>query len=1111
MRFQAPRALAYACALMAVHATSAAAQQQATGTFHVLWGDPISAAEEPRLAYTLSTDDGRTLVLDVAPALLEQNGGATALHGRRVTITGAPQPAPQRADVAPATFGVTGIRRDSAMPLPTGPSINPADVTGAKPYVTLLCAFPDFPDIGKEPPSFWERESGMAQHGAGHYWLEASDGQLDMTGSRVVDWVTLPKPMAEYVFTSYTDLNGIARDCAAAADSMVHFPDYAGVILQMNTSIGCCAWGGGGGLDLDGGSRAYGMVWIGGDWHMGTYAHEIGHSFGLPHSSGPYGMTYDSRFDVMSAATWYNPPGTVHLWGTHTLAHQKNLLGWIPPARHFVAPRGRSTILLERSALPGDNDNYVMATIPIRGSQYQYYTIEARARVGYDSPLVGEGVVVVFHFTPSGDPRVVDVDMNGEVNDAGAIWTAGETWYDRDNDIRMAVEQRVGDAWRVTIDVGAWNEITVDPLVHVNEVPIGVDSIIRDSAFVNISGPDSMNVAWRAETFTPRMQMETRTGVGPGVVRWSTRTAGLPAGRLPGYVLVRADDPATHITINDTLVVLPRQEITAGFSRPQRADTMVTERLRNRSMNVWLSGEGADTASWTLSVSSPRLVLDTVVAGVGTRAVWYNRSSVGVAPGLYVDTMYLTLTGSGQRFGYVDSSYVVSPPMLSIYRLPGTPHIQQEGAPVLDSVYVNMFGELSEGGQYLIFPEGPTIYITLGSVFGSGSGWVRFHRQARTLAPGMHTTTITAYAVLDDSVRVSIVDTVIVDAYTPRIVLSHASRRDSVAAGTASVDSVWVSPEGAGSTNARWVGGGHFDRTMPLNRSYQYYPGSGTGPGWFVYGRVTSNRPDGMYVDTITVRFENGLGAVATIVDTLVLTDVPDPPPPAIVIDSDTLLRAGVLGVAYADTLVAHGGAGALVWSNPGGVFPPGLSLAGTGVIAGTPTQTGAFYFSGVVTDTTGQVGVRWFRMTIGEPTSQPLVIVSDSVRPQATMGAAFADVLESEGGSGGVRWTLSDGALPAGVALDSISGALDGIVEESGTFAFRVSARVTSGERMGESVTHGFVIVAAEPQLTEAAVVGQLMDGSGLNADQRRYLDLLGNRNGRVDIGDVSVWMESH
>ena len=95
--------------------------------------------------------------------------------------------------------------------------------------------------------------------------------------------------------------------------------------MMFNQDLDCCAWGGSTYLNLDGQSRMYRITWLP-PWsykNQGPIAHEMGHGFGLPHSSGPYGATYDSRWDVMSDV-WGNcppvsPTPTYGCVGTHTI------------------------------------------------------------------------------------------------------------------------------------------------------------------------------------------------------------------------------------------------------------------------------------------------------------------------------------------------------------------------------------------------------------------------------------------------------------------------------------------------------------------------------------------------------------------------------------------------------------------------------------------------------------------------------------------------------------------------------------------------------------------------------------------------------------------------
>jgi M6 family metalloprotease-like protein len=134
---------------------------------------------------------------------------------------------------------------------------------------------------------------------------------------------------------------------------------------------------------------------------------------------------------------------------------------------------------------------------------------------------------------------------------------------------------------------------------------------------------------------------------------------------------------------------------------------------------------------------------------------------------------------------------------------------------------------------------------------------------------------------------------------------------------------------------------------------------------------------------------------------------------------------------------------------------------------------------------------------------AQPLSILSDSVRQPATMGAPYADTLKASGGTGAWIWSPVAGAVPRGLAFDTVTGVLAGIPEEAGTFHYAVT--VISGPL---SVTGSFAITVGKPVLQASAVLDHLLGSGSLTADHIRFLDLLGNRNGRLDVGDVRAWL---
>jgi hypothetical protein len=179
------------------------------------------------------------------------------------------------------------------------------------------------------------------------------------------------------------------------------------------------------------------------DW----IAHEMGHGFGLPHSSGPYRATYDSEWDVMSGAGLCTPPhATSECIADHTVSHHKDLLGWVPSERRYLAVSGSDqSITIERLGQPSSASGYLMAKIPIGGSATKFYTVEARRFAGYDGHVNGRipGEAIVIHKVDTGlsdrNARAIDADKDGDPNDEGAMWISGETFTDAANGISVEV------------------------------------------------------------------------------------------------------------------------------------------------------------------------------------------------------------------------------------------------------------------------------------------------------------------------------------------------------------------------------------------------------------------------------------------------------------------------------------------------------------------------------------------------------------------------------------------------------------------------------------------------------------------------------------------------
>ncbi|MBL8997833.1 MAG: putative Ig domain-containing protein [Gemmatimonadetes bacterium] len=1081
----------------------AAQGPETSGTVHAVWRDPARAGEPATLTHHLTLDDGTTLRVGIARGLAEPYGGLDALDRRRVRV------ALRDGQVT----AIRGIDAPAAGTLPEARLL--AGLAQPRPYVTLLCAFPDFPDIRPATLAEAERAMGGTYPGMAHYWDEVSNGEISMAGSIVRGWYTLPQPKSAYVGSSEANVTLLARDCAAAADADVHFPDFAGVNFVMNTDIGCCFWGGSGGLTLDGGPRSYGMTWLGGDVmrNVGFVAHEMGHSLGLGHSSGPYGLVYDSRWDVMSMGAWYVTPGEGFVIGSHVNAYGKRRLGWIPDARHYEAVVGTQTILIESAAQPAANGNPLMARVPTpRFGASQYYTLEARGLAGYDAPLPGAGIVI--HRVGGGGAtasNVVDPDGNFEPSDLGAVFAPGEVFEDRVNDITVSVIERVGNAFRVTIRLGDHPRVSIGVPSRQLTATAGTTAAIADSAVLTVGGVPP-GTTWTARSmFAGPLALQTTSGTGSGMLRWTLQTAGLGPGVY--YQSVRVElMPAVFADLEVRLQVTASGTLVAGLSQTALHDSTIAGTRRSGFTAVRLSGPGADTASWTVSSAAPWITVDSV-AGRGDRWVSYTRDATSLAPGLHTAQILVDVpAASPSRVTMYDTLRVVARPSWGVTARGASRTTLAQGAmPVRDSLRVEISGPWGAGGEWFANQSTGSFYLMPEYPLPRGSGWLRFTRAPGDLAPGVYPATIGfTFSAAPDVEPFAIVDTLVVVAGTSALKLSRQTTRDSLVAGTTvSEDSVFVHPEGPSSSSRVWAADAPPTRlAFPLMGSL--IPNQRTGPEWIRWVRNVAGRSGGWHVDTIRFAFVSGGGTGAQLIDSLFIAGPAAPATLAVSASSRrTELQAGSSTIVADSAFVTLGGAsgGSVGWSATRSSTWIALTTA-NGLGSGTLrwTRGAAGLTAGWHVDT-----IRITAAATGSPARildslrvyAPLAITGASLRPAGVMGAAYADQLTSaDGPSAPVRWRVTSGALPAGVALDSLTGAVAGVPEASGSFSFTV--RVVAGTATAD---RAMTMTVTEPTLAATAVLDQLLGGARLADDHQRYLDLLGNRNGRVDVGDVRAW----
>ena len=333
------------------------------GVLSFVWGDPEVRLGVPRYAASLRMDGAPS------PVALELGGADEALivaardlSGHRVKVGLREAWAGLREDGAPTPASVKSIAGVGASELMSAAAPTWARTT--RPYAVILCKFAD---VSTEPlpASRFRERYGAGVGGAESFYSEVSNGRMSIAGTTVFGWYTLPSARSAYVGAS-ADLVKLATECAAAADADVDFRQFGGIAFHFNANLDCCSWGGSISLALDGPARSFPTMWMPPWAGAGVTWHEMGHSFGLPHS-GSDDCSNNSWWDVMSVADAgiYVDPA-LGSGGAHFVAYHKELLGLIPRGRIAEAGSSGWSGWLAPSALPSSQaTGYQLVNIPL--------------------------------------------------------------------------------------------------------------------------------------------------------------------------------------------------------------------------------------------------------------------------------------------------------------------------------------------------------------------------------------------------------------------------------------------------------------------------------------------------------------------------------------------------------------------------------------------------------------------------------------------------------------------------------------------------------------------------------------------------------------------------
>ncbi|MDR3717174.1 MAG: Ig domain-containing protein [Bryobacteraceae bacterium] len=215
----------------------------------------------------------------------------------------------------------------------------------------------------------------------------------------------------------------------------------------------------------------------------------------------------------------------------------------------------------------------------------------------------------------------------------------------------------------------------------------------------------------------------------------------------------------------------------------------------------------------------------------------------------------------------------------------------------------------------------------------------------------------------------------------------------------------------------------------------------------------------------------------------------------AVTITTASALPNGVAGTPYTATLAAVGGTLPYTWSvaSQSGGLPPGLSLdPASGALSGTPTASGNYAFTMLVSDATGLTAQKPMTVNI----AAALTITTQSPLPDGLVGIAYQLQFTATGGSPAYTWSITAGALPAGLAFDGSAGTISGTPTAGGVFNITVGVKDSV-----QNVTKAFRLTVGTPTLPTVSITGLPDTGTpatqpalGIGLSSAYTLDLTGH-----------------
>jgi hypothetical protein len=273
-------------------------------------------------------------------------------------------------------------------------------ISEKKPWAIILCRFKNAKPHPTEPDAeaFYRRLFQPGSGGLIEYWRDVSLGAIDISGSRVFDWVEVDIPREQAGGWENSDPVGPGRsglvDAAIRAALRSGDERLDGFFSQI--AVFCENWSvddvpmaqrfAGSRFWIDGSADGRGKVTLTPPHAADITAHEMGHGFGMQHDANADATDfYQDPCCIMSQSALFSPPGWASLFGSAVCLSHLIQREWMYNHRvlrddgaWMSRPNGKTFVLAQIND-PGARANLGLAlAVRLPGDEWDYHLEYAR-------------------------------------------------------------------------------------------------------------------------------------------------------------------------------------------------------------------------------------------------------------------------------------------------------------------------------------------------------------------------------------------------------------------------------------------------------------------------------------------------------------------------------------------------------------------------------------------------------------------------------------------------------------------------------------------------------------------------------------------------------------